>query len=184
MKGREKIRRDLSYVVMANHQSLFDVWALIAKLPLQLRWVIRTGIRRMPVFGYALKRMGHIYIDRRSPRDTVRGLREAAREIRRGHSVVIFPEGTRSRDGRLQKFNRGGAVIALRSKAPVLPITVNGSRFVLPKGTLALMPGRIQIVVGDPIDPGNFSKDREEELLTSIRRAIEENLDPEYGSFV
>ncbi len=184
VKGRQKIDKKRTYVIMSNHQSLFDIWALIGRLPLQLRWIIRSGIKKTPVFGYALERMGHIYIDRGSRENTAQGLRKAVQKAKEGTSVVIFPEGTRSRNGRLQRFHRGGAVIALGSGAPILPITVNGSRFVLPKGTLALMPGRIQVVVGDPIDPGSFREDQKDMLMAAVREVIEENLDPAYGSFV
>jgi 1-acyl-sn-glycerol-3-phosphate acyltransferase len=172
-----------TYIVMSNHQSLFDVWALIAKIPLQLRWIIKSDIKKMPVFGYALERMGHIYIDKSKRKDTAFGLEAAARKITGGTSVVIFPEGTRSKDGRLQKFHRGGALIGIRSGMPILPITVNGSRFVLPKGTLALMPGKIEIVVSDLIDPGAFDENGKNELTAVVKSAIEKNIDLEYGDF-
>lgn len=184
VKGKEKIEKRGAYIVMSNHQSLFDVWALIGKLPLQLRWIIKSEIKKVPVFGYVLGRMGHIYIDRRKGRDATLGMESAVQKVREGTSVVIFPEGTRSRDGRLQKFLRGGAVIAIRSGVPILPVIVNGSRFVLPKGTLALMPGKIDVIVGDSIDPCMFDENRKDELMAVVRSAIEKNLDLEYGAFV
>lgn len=180
--GKDRIRRNRPYIVMSNHQSLFDVWALIGKMPLQLRWIVKGDIRKMPLFGYALERMGHIYVDKAGGRNMVRSLESAARKIREGTSVVIFPEGTRSRDGRLQKFHRGGAVIALRAGVPVLPVAVNGGRFVLPKNTLDLLPGKIRIVVGESIDPASFGKHQAEELLEAVRSAIEKNLDLDYGA--
>lgn len=137
----------------------------------------------MPIFGYALERMGHIYVNRKKSKDTVLGLEAAGQKIREGTSVIIFPEGTRSKDGRLQKFHRGGAAIAIKSGVPILPVTVNGGRFVLPKGTLALMPGKIDIVVGDLIDPGTFDGNKDE-LMAVVRSAIEKNLDLEYGALV
>lgn len=181
IKGREKIAKGRSYVIMSNHQSLFDVWALIGKVPLQLRWIIKSDIRKMPVFGYALDRMGHIYVDPKRRKDLVLSLEEAAHRIRDGVSVVVFPEGTRSEDGRLQRFYRGATLLATMSGVPILPVTVNGSRFVLPKGTLALMPGKIQIVVGDSVDPGMFEHDKKDALLSAVRSAIEKNLDLQYG---
>lgn len=184
VKGKEKMEKGGAYIVMSNHQSLFDVWALIGKLPLQLRWIIKSEIKKVPIFGYVLGRMGHIYIDRRKGRDAILGMEVAVQKVREGASVVIFPEGTRSRDGRLQKFLRGGAVIAIRSGVPILPVTVNGSRFVLPKGTLALMPGKIDVIVGDSIDPCMFDENRKDELMAVVRSAIDKNLDLEYGAFV
>jgi 1-acyl-sn-glycerol-3-phosphate acyltransferase len=165
---------------MSNHQSLFDVWALIGKLPLQLRWIVKADIRRVPLFGYALERMGHIYVDRAKRMGITESLRVAAGKIREGTSVVLFPEGTRSRDGRLQRFQKGGAVIAFEAGVPILPVTINGSRFVLPRDTLDLMPGKIQIRIGDPIDPKVFDGDKNA-LIDAVRCAIEEKLNLAFG---
>ena len=184
IKGKEKIEKGRTYIVMSNHQSLVDVWALIGKLPLQLRWTIKSEVKKMPVFGYALERMGHIYVGRKKRKDVALTLEVPVQKIRDGASVVIFPEGTRGRDGRLQKFHKGGAIIAIQSGAAILPITINGSRFVLPKDTLALMPGKIEVIVGDSIDPGMFDEDRKDELMAVVKSAIEQNLDLEYGAFV
>ncbi|MFH1992113.1 MAG: lysophospholipid acyltransferase family protein [Pseudomonadota bacterium] len=181
LKGREKIDKNLTYIVMSNHQSLFDVWALIAKIPLQLRWIVKSEIRKIPIFGYALERMGHVYLDRKNRAAASVSLETAARKIRQGTSVIIFPEGTRSPDGNLLTFRPGGALIAIKSGVPILPVTVNGSRFVLPKNTLALMPGRIQVVVGDVIDPGRYDENRKAELMQEVKAAIAKNLDLEYG---
>jgi 1-acyl-sn-glycerol-3-phosphate acyltransferase len=181
IKGKEKIDRNRTYIVMSNHQSLFDVWALIGKIPLQLRWVVKAEIKKIPFFGLALERMGHIYIDRTKIKNTIVSLNLAVCKIKEGTSVVIFPEGTRSKDGRLLQFNNGGAVLAIRSGVPILPVTVNGSRFVLPKDTLGLMPGKIQIIVGDVIDPDPFSEKQKDELMSVVKTAIEKNLDLEYG---
>ena len=183
IRGKEKIEKG-PYIVMSNHQSLFDVWALIGMLPLQLRWVIKSEIKKMPIFGYALDRMGHIYVDRRRQKNTGRGVEEALQKIGQRVSVVIFPEGTRSKDGHLQEFRTGGSIMAIRSGVPILPVTVNGSRFVLPKDTLALMPGKIEVVVGDPIDPGTFGENSKNELTAAVKTAIRKNLDLEYGALV
>jgi 1-acyl-sn-glycerol-3-phosphate acyltransferase len=183
IKGKEKIEKGRTYIVMSNHQSLVDPWVLIGKLPLQLRWTVKPEVKKMPVFGYALERMGHIYVGRRRRKDTVMSLEIAIQKIREGSSVVFFPEGTRSKDGRLLKFHKGGALIAIRSGVPILPVTINGSRFVLPKGTLAVMPGKIQVIVGDLIDPGMFDEGKKDELMAAVKSAIEQNLDLEYGAF-
>jgi 1-acyl-sn-glycerol-3-phosphate acyltransferase len=184
LRGKEKFQKDSTYIVMSNHQSLFDVWALIGKMPLQLRWLIKAEIKKMPVFGYALERMGHIYVDKRKRKGTAQSLEAAAGKIREGTSVVIFPEGTRSEDGNLRKFLKGGAIIALRSGVPILPVTVNGGRFVLPKGTLDLMPGKIEVIVGDMIDPKEFDEKEKDKLMSTVRSAIEKNLDLKFGSIV
>ena len=182
LKGKERIEKGRAYIIMSNHQSLIDPWVLIGKLPLQLRWIIRSGVKKMPVFGYALERMGHIYVDRTKRKGTAASLDKAVQKLKEGSSVVVFPEGTRSRDGQLLKFHKGGAMIALASGAPILPVTVNGSRYVLPKDTLALMPSKVEVIVGDIIDPRLFDETNKDELMAVVKSAIAKNLDPKYGS--
>lgn len=184
VKGREKIERGKPYIVMSNHQSLLDVLALIGRIPLQIRWIVKRELRKIPVFGYALERMGHIYIDRGDHENAYRGLDVAAERIRGGTSVIIFPEGTRSRDGRLMRFKKGGAYLAIKSGVSILPVTVNGGHFALPKGTMALMPGKMEIIVGDPIDPTKYGDEGLEELMDDVKSAIEKNLDLDYGSLL
>lgn len=181
IKGKEKINKNLTYIVMSNHQSLIDVWALFGKIPLQFRWIVKSEIRKVPIFGYTLERAGHIYIDRKNRESASISLETASRKINKGTSVIIFPEGTRSEDGHLLRFRMGGAIIALKSGVPILPVTINGSRFVLPKNTLAVMPGKIEIVVGDVIDPSGYDENNQDELMEKIKEAIEKNLDLEYG---
>lgn len=184
IRGKEKINKGSNYIVMSNHQSLFDVWALIGKLPLQIRWIVKKEIRKVPFFGYALEKMGHIYIDRHDRKNAYMGLEAAAQKIEKGTSIIIFPEGTRSKNGRLQRFRLGGATLAMRSGIHILPVTVNGGRFSLPKGTLALMPGKMEIIVGDPIDPRAFDENGKEELTAAVKSAIEKNLDLKYGALI
>ena len=181
IRGREKIEKGRNYIVMSNHQSLFDVWALIGKLPLQIRWIVKKEIRKVPFFGYALEKMGHIYINRHDRKNAHMGLETAAQKIKKGTSIIIFPEGTRSKNGRLQRFRLGGVTLASRSGVHILPVTVNGGRFALPKGTLALMPVKMEIVVGDPIDSCAFDENGKEKLTAAVKSAIEKNLDLKYG---
>lgn len=184
IRGREKIDKGSNYIVMSNHQSLFDVWALIGKLPLQIRWIVKKEIRKVPVFGYALEKMGHIYIDRHDRKNAYMSLEAAAQKIKKGTSIIIFPEGTRSKNGRLQRFRLGGATLAIRSGVHILPVTVNGGRFALPKGTLAIMPVKMDIVVGNAIDTSAFDENNKEELTAAVKSAIEKNLDLKYGALI
>jgi 1-acyl-sn-glycerol-3-phosphate acyltransferase len=179
VKGLENLDPRRTYVVLSNHQSLFDVWVLIAHLPLQLRWVIKNEIRRMPVFGYALERMGHIYVDRDRGSSVVEGIEKAVKRVKGGTSVVLFPEGTRSEDGRLGKFRRGGFVLAQKTGYPILPITINGSRFVLPKNTLDLMPGRIEVNIKPSIE--DYVDMHLTLLIKKVQVAIQEKLDLSFG---
>ena len=179
VEGREYLDPEKAYIIMSNHQSFFDVWALIACLPLQLRWFVKAEIRKMPVFGYALQRMGHIYVDRARGDSIRQSIEKASLKIKEKTSVAVFPEGTRSEDGKLLKFRKGGFVLAQKSGCPILPITINGSRFVLPKNTLDLLPGRIEIRIHRPIDcPRKLDLD---DTLRTVENAIRGGLDLDYG---
>ncbi len=179
VRGEEQVDPEKAYIVVSNHQSFFDVCALIGYLPLQLRWVVKAEIRKMPVFGYALQRMGHIYVDRVRGDSIRRSIEKAAQKIKEKTSVVFFPEGTRSEDGKLLKFRKGGFMLAQKSGCPILPITINGSRFVLPKNTLDLMPGKIEIRIHRPIaSTGALALD---DTLRAVEQVIREGLDLDYG---
>ncbi|MFP4040429.1 MAG: lysophospholipid acyltransferase family protein, partial [Desulfosudaceae bacterium] len=171
--NRQVLDPGQSYIVMSNHQSHYDVWALIAFLPLQLRWVMKIELRRIPVFGLGCERMGHIYIDRSHPDRAYQSLEAAGEKIRSGASVVFFPEGTRSPDGQLLPFKKGGFNIALTAGVPILPITIRGSRQVLPKGTAAVRPGTIELVLHEPVSLEGYSKENRAELMERVRQTID-----------
>jgi 1-acyl-sn-glycerol-3-phosphate acyltransferase len=185
MRGRYKIDTDRSYVVMSNHQSHFDVWSLIAYLPLQLRWVMKIELRSIPVFGLGCEKLGMIYVDRGDSDKARESLDAAKDKIRAGASVVFFPEGTRSPDGLIHEFKKGGFVMALATETPILPITINGSRYALPKDMPLLMkPGNIEIIIHDPVEVSGLTYEDRDALMDKIRGIIEADLDLEYGRVV
>ncbi len=180
--GMEKIERNLSYVVMSNHQSLFDVWAIISRLPLSLRWVMKIELRSIPFFGIGCEKLGQIYVDRSNPLNARRCLDDAKSKIAAGASVVFFPEGARSDDGRLQAFKKGGFHMAIDTETPILPITVNGGRFALPKGhPFKMKPGKMEIIIHDTIEIKGLSIDDMDMLIGKVREVIEGSLDLDYG---
>jgi 1-acyl-sn-glycerol-3-phosphate acyltransferase len=171
--GIEHIEKGKPYVVMSNHQSHYDVWTLIGYLPLQLRWVMKKELRRVPIFGLGCERMGHMYIDRKNPDQSHKELEAARKKFEAGSSVVFFPEGTRSPDGTLLPFKKGGFVMALQHGLPILPITVNGTRKILPKGTMRIMPGVVDVIIHPPIATAGYTLERKEELIEKIRMIIQ-----------
>lgn len=180
--GAEKVDRKKSYIVMSNHQSNFDVLALATRLPLQMRWVAKRELLNVPIFGLAIKRMGMIIIDRGDPEKAHESMKAADEKIKSGLSVIILPEGTRSKDGRLLEFKKGGFIMALSTKTPILPVTINGSRFCLPKGGLfSLRPGKIQMVVHDIVDVAGLTIQDRDRLSAKVRKVIEGGLDLFYG---
>ncbi|MBN2224944.1 MAG: 1-acyl-sn-glycerol-3-phosphate acyltransferase [Deltaproteobacteria bacterium] len=180
--GKEKVDRKKSYIVMSNHQSNFDVLALATRLPLQLRWVAKRELLNVPIFGFAIKRMGMIFIDREDPEKARESMKAADEKIKSGLSVIILPEGTRSEDGRLLEFKKGGFIMALQTKTPILPVTINGSRFCLPKGGLfSLRPGHIQMIIHDIVDVAGLTVEDRDRLSDKVRKVIEGGLDLSYG---
>lgn len=170
--NRAAIDGTQSYIVMSNHQSHYDVWALIGHMPLQLRWVIKMELRKIPIFGLGCERMGQIFIDRGNPERAYKSLEVAGQKIRNGASVVFFPEGTRSPDGKLLPFKKGGFKIAFAAGVPILPITVRGSRAVLPKGSARVRPGTIELVIHDPVPLDGYSDENREELMARVKDTI------------
>jgi len=174
--GIEHIRKGSSYIIMSNHQSQFDVWSLIGYLPLQLRWVMKKELRKVPIFGLGCERMGHIFIDRHNPDKSHEELQVLKDKFSTGASVVFFPEGTRSPDGKLLPFKKGGFVMSLQTGIPVLPITINGSRLLLPKDSTKFTPGTIHIIIHEPVPIDGYTYENKELLMVKVRQVIESGL--------
>ncbi len=157
-------------VFASNHESALDIWVLLEKLPRTVRFIAKRELFRIPVFGWYLRLGGHVPVDRRNHVQAVQSLRNAARLVRTGTSLIVFPEGTRSRTGEVQPFKKGPFALALEARVPIVPVAVSGSRAVTPSGMVAVWPGTIRIAVGEPVDPTRHP-DRLS-LLTEVRRRI------------
>jgi 1-acyl-sn-glycerol-3-phosphate acyltransferase len=151
VKGRENIDPRQSYVLVSNHQSQFDIFVLYGWLGIDFRWVMKQELRSVPGIGMACDRLDHIFIDRSDHAAAVATLEAAKKKIVNGTSVMFFPEGTRSRDGRLKNFKKGAFRMAVDLGLPILPLTVTGTRNVLPADTSDLMPGSARLIIHPPI---------------------------------
>ncbi len=180
IKNKAKILKGTSYIIISNHQSLYDIIALVTALGIQYRWFIKKEVLKIPIFGYALYASRNIFIDRSNTARAIESINKGIDRLPRGVSIMVFAEGTRSPDGQIHEFKKGGFVTAVRRKIPILPVTVNGSRRVLPKGSLEVKPGKIQIVIGDPIDTSGYSTDTVQELIDKTRQAVMANFEPGY----
>jgi 1-acyl-sn-glycerol-3-phosphate acyltransferase len=178
IEGKDKIKKDVSYVIISNHQSHYDILAIVTSLGIQFRWIIKRELLRVPLFGYALYAARNIFIDRRNPESAKASIRKGLDRLPPGASVMFFAEGTRSADGRLGEFKKGGFAVALENSFPILPVTVNGSRKVLPKGSVDFHPGRIRVTVGDPINTRDYTHDTMGELIAKARQAVSSKLEP------
>lgn len=165
-------------VYVANHQSLFDIPALVLAMPVDFRMVAKRELLRIPIFGWALWLAGFVFIDRGDRESAIRSLQRAAEKVRRGTSIVVFAEGTRSRDGRLLPFKKGGFVLALQAQAPIVPVSIRGGREVLPKGSLRIRAGVIDVLFGASIDTSPYAYDTREALIEEVRCRILSGLQP------
>jgi 1-acyl-sn-glycerol-3-phosphate acyltransferase len=171
--GLEGLDPSRSYVYVSNHASMFDIPAIIASIPDQIRIVYKKELEVVPVFGWGLKWGHYIGIDRRKGTEAKRNLDEAAEKIRRGASVLLYAEGTRTMDGKLQPFKRGAFNLAVRAGAPVVPLTVNGSFHILPKNSLSVRPGTVTLILEAPIVvKAEQGREAELELMEAVRSAI------------
>ena len=180
IKNKNKILKGTPYIIISNHQSHYDIITLVTTLGIQFRWIIKKEILKFPIFGYALYASRNIFIDRSNTARAIESINKGIDRLPKGVSVMVFAEGTRSPDGQIHEFKKGGFVTAVRRKIPILPVTVNGSRRVMRKGSFTLKPGKIQIVIGDPIDTSGYTTDTVQELIDKTRQTIIANFNPEY----
>ena len=177
VEGLENVRGEGPYVFMSNHQGSYDIFSLMAHLPFQFKWLAKKEIFSIPILGWAMTAAGYISIDREGTRDTVEAMNKAARKIHDGMSVVVFPEGSRSPDGTIQPFKKGGFSLAIKSKVPIVPIALSGSREVMPRGKLVAASGEIRIRIDPPIATENCSVKDREMLMERVREAVTRNFD-------
>jgi 1-acyl-sn-glycerol-3-phosphate acyltransferase len=153
-----------------NHESVLDIWVAFQVLGRSFRFIAKQELFRMPVFGWYLRLGGHVPVDRGNHARAVESLRHAGALVRGGTSLVVFPEGTRSRDLRVHAFKKGPFVVAMEAGVPVVPVAISGSGRVTPKNVVAVVPGTIRVAIGDPVDPRAFAT--KEALLAEVRRAV------------
>lgn len=170
--GRDKIPADGRYVVISNHSSHVDGPCLILALPDPIYFVIKRELTRVPVWGWTVLRVGFIPIDRSDSLRARHQLAAATGVVRAGRVVLVFPEGTRSHHGGMLPFKKGGFHLAVDAGVPIVPVAVNRSRPIMPKGAFAARGGEVEIVVCDPIPTAGLGKDEIDDLVARTRKAI------------
>jgi len=171
--GMEQLDPKKSYIFMLNHQSWFDIFVVYGWLPFFFKWIMKASLRKAPFIGAACAAAGHIFIDRNSPKAAQESLEKAKQELQKGASVVIFPEGTRTHDGKLGKFKRGGFKIATDLGLPIVPITLHGCFERMSRNTLVVNPGKIEMYVHEPIDVSGYTQEDIPELMQKVREIID-----------
>lgn len=173
VRGRELVPPGEAFVVMANHQSFYDIPAVILAVPGPMTFVAKAELFRVPVFGRAMETAGIVRVDRKDRAQSVASLHSAVTQLRSGRHIYIAPEGTRSPTGMLNPFKSGGFRMALEAGARILPVSIDGTRHVLPARELLVRTGhRVVVTIGSPIDPALYGIDRRKELIEVTRRAI------------
>jgi 1-acyl-sn-glycerol-3-phosphate acyltransferase len=173
--GSENVQTDKPQIFMANHQSDFDIFAVLGHVPGEFRWIAKEELFRIPVFGRAMRGAGYIPIDRKNHEKAMTGIAEAAKKIRENRSVMSFPEGTRSLDGTIGPFKPGMFLLAMQAEAPIVPVTIIGANKIWPKRSLRINPGDITIVIDKPVDVKKYSLERRNELIEEVRNTIIHN---------
>lgn len=173
VSGVEHLLPQGPQIVMANHQSLFDILAILGVLPAASKFVSKKELFGVPVFGRAIKAAGHIRLDRQNRTQAFAAYELAAAHIRRGLTAVVFPEGTRTRTGELQQFKKGPFVLAIQAGVPIVPMLISGTFDIQPKGSRWIRPRPIHLAVGAPISPVGLTYDDREELMRRVRQAME-----------
>ncbi|MDE6333392.1 MAG: 1-acyl-sn-glycerol-3-phosphate acyltransferase [Muribaculaceae bacterium] len=170
--GRENISQGQSYVFVANHQGAYDIFAIYGYLGHNFRWMMKQSLERIPLVGLSCKVSGHIFVDNSSPAAVKHTMEEAEKRLAGGMSVVVFPEGSRTPDGRLHRFKRGAYFLATEFNLPVVPVTIDGAYAVLQRNAMFPKPGRIILTVHKPVMPGEDGKHDLPELMEQTRVAI------------
>ena len=172
VEGLANIDPSKSYIYMANHRSNFDIPVLLGCLPVQFRWLAKAELFRIPIFGRAMSGAGYVRIDRSNRESAFRSIDEVAAKMKNGVSVMIFPEGTRSQDGSVKPFKKGGFVMAVDTGAPIVPIILRGTRSIMTKGSWRINPDKVALSIETPIDTSGFTRDTKEDLIKKVRGVI------------
>ena len=172
VKMRAPLEPGRPYVFMPNHASMVDIWVVFVAIPASFRFIAKKQLASIPLFGWAMAAGRFIFIDRQNAASARRTMDEASRRIRAGQSVVIFPEGTRTRDGRLLPFKKGGFHLAIDSGAAVVPVAIKGSREVMPRGAALIRAGTVTLEVDAPIPTTGLTTSDRDALIEKVRSRV------------
>ncbi|MCP4676879.1 MAG: 1-acyl-sn-glycerol-3-phosphate acyltransferase [Deltaproteobacteria bacterium] len=173
VKGLENIDPQKTYIICANHLSLIDIPLLFAVLPFRVRFLAKRGLFYIPIFGWSLYIAGFIPVDRGITSKARRSIERGARRIKRGPSLIVFPEGTRSSIDGVNRFKSGAFTMAIRSSVPVLPVAIRGTFDVVPKTSLKVVPGPVNVIIGEPISTDMLKMKDKESLRKETQSAVE-----------
>lgn len=180
--GREYLKKEQSYVFVSNHQGAFDIFVIYGFLQKEFKWIMKKGIEKIPFVGRACKAAGFIFVDNTSSKTAAHAITEAEQKLKNGISVIIFPEGSRTYDGKMIRFKKGAFQIATDLSLPIVPITLNGSFNVLPIGSIHIKPHRLEMIIHPPIETTQVEKNPKmiQQLADETQKIIEADLWRQY----
>jgi len=170
--GKENIDKKQSYVIVANHLSTYDIFAFYGWLGIDFKWIMKKEIKKYPGVGFGSQAVGHIFVDRSSSTESIKSINAAKEKIKNGTSVIFFPEGTRNDTNQLLPFKKGAFRFAFDLELPILPVTINGTDKVFPADTWNLFPGKIDIIIHQPLDIHNYKEDDIQQLISATKEVI------------
>lgn len=173
VENRASLIPDQPYVFMANHASSLDIWAVFVAIPRPIRLIAKKQLGRIPLFGWVMRAGRFIFIDRQNGVAARRSIDEAGQRIHDGASVLLFPEGTRTRDGALGPFKKGGFHLAIKAGVPIVPVALRGTRELMPVGSFLLRRGTMTVIIGEPIATQGLSDEDRASLHERVRGVVE-----------
>lgn len=175
-RGLENIEAGRNYLFLANHQSYCDPPAIIASLPLNARLILKKELRKLPLLGLIMEMGGFVFIDRKDRAQSIEGMKQAVHQLQMGQSFMIYPEGTRTRTGRLGPFKKGPFIMAIESGTPIIPISVRGSYEIMPPHRFEIRAGTIEVTLHPPLSTAGLSASDREALTERVRHIIASDL--------
>jgi 1-acyl-sn-glycerol-3-phosphate acyltransferase len=172
VSGTENVPKTGGVLFVANHQSNFDIPILIGHVPRDKGFIAKLELLKVPTFRRWMKYIGCIFIDRKDPRQSLTAINEAAERLKAGHSIVIFPEGTRSADGTVGPFKAGGLRLAIKAGVPIVPVAISGSKNIMPKGTSIIRSAKVNVIISPPLLPDVFKEMDSNQISEKVRNII------------
>jgi len=173
VSGRENVNKEKPYIYSANHMSNFDIPILFAITPVNLHFIAKKELKKVPFFGWCIAAMGMIFIDRKNKKKAIESMKNAGKLIKNGKNVITFPEGKRSRSGNIEMFRKGTFVIANEANIDVIPVAIKGSNILHKPGGFQFRPGKVHVKFGEPIKASSFKDKSPEEFANYTKQAVE-----------
>lgn len=173
VSGKEKLVSNQSCIFVANHQGIYDIFLIYGYLGIPIKWIMKKSLRNIPLVGRACEKAGFIFVDNSSPVAASKTIREAEQRLKNGASIALFPEGSRTRTGQMNKFKKGAFQMAIDMQLPVVPVTINGSYRVMPRTSFLLCPHRMELIIHDPIETQSLVSEDIRETAVYVRTLME-----------